>query len=386
MQNIVVVGGGLVGTSVAAALARSGQAVTLVTDRAIGAGTSQATFGWFNALQPYVDPGLAFKMQAMQALKTLAGPEGAAPWYHAGGNVEWTFGEDRNAKIRAMMELMLGQGYRGLFIPETQLLALEPAISAGAIRGAQIAYYPDEGYVDVVMLIARFVREICENGGRIIENARIGGFRMAGSRIVAAATDAGAEIGGDVFVNAAGPAAGDIAAAAGAWLPMANTPGVQFYTAPTAVQVNRVLHAPGLSIRPDGGGRICVHSHDIDHLITELPDHPSALAAAPEDRFRLPEEGGRQVAERLAAIFPGLGGCRIEAARLAIRPIPRDRRPVVGWLDGVENMYACVMHSAVTQSVLVGDLASREIGEAAEIADLKPFRVSRFRPETTIQP
>lgn len=53
--DAVVVGGGILGTSLAHALARDGARVTLIEEHAIGSGTSSHTFAWLNATSKHDD-------------------------------------------------------------------------------------------------------------------------------------------------------------------------------------------------------------------------------------------------------------------------------------------------------------------------------------------
>ena len=53
--DVVVVGGGILGTSLAHALARDGVGVTLLEEHSIGSGTSTHTFAWLNATSKHTD-------------------------------------------------------------------------------------------------------------------------------------------------------------------------------------------------------------------------------------------------------------------------------------------------------------------------------------------
>src|SRR5215472_14331909 len=100
VERIVVIGAGLYGASVAAALARRGARVTVVDAHAPGGGTSGATFSWTNSCgkQPraYHDLNVA-GMAAHRKLAALPHSD----WYHETGNIEWADDETGRAALRA---------------------------------------------------------------------------------------------------------------------------------------------------------------------------------------------------------------------------------------------------------------------------------------------
>jgi glycine/D-amino acid oxidase-like deaminating enzyme len=73
-----------------------------------------------------------------------------------------------------------------------------------------------------------------------------------------------------------------------------------------------------------------------------------------------------------------LAGARVEATRIGVRPMPRDRHPVVGPVPGVDGFYVVVSHSGVTLGPLWGRIAAAEILDGKPDPRLEPFRPSRF--------
>jgi glycine/D-amino acid oxidase-like deaminating enzyme len=143
---------------------------------------------------------------------------------------------------------------------------------------------------------------------------------MTGGRIDSVRTSDGETVRTDAVVNCAGPGAGEVAALAGVELPMRNTAGLLAYTAPTAVTVGRVIHAPQIHLRPDGGGRMVLAS------VT-----PDAAVSTHDDGSRIPEPGAAQaILHRADELYPELRGSKVEASRIGVRPIPIDGLPVLG--------------------------------------------------------
>ena len=117
-----------------------------------------------------------------------------------------------------------------------------------------------------------------------------------GAEVVAMTTDNGSVTGvqladgelilADLVMNCAGPWADRIAAMAGRDLPLAPTLG--FVTRISGVPpgvIGRVVHAPTLHMRPDGGGLIALHHYDADAGIT-AGDKPWEWANRLVERFK----------------------------------------------------------------------------------------------------
>jgi glycine/D-amino acid oxidase-like deaminating enzyme len=58
--------------------------------------------------------------------------------------------------------------------------------------------------------------------------------------------------------------------------------------------------------------------------------------------------------------------------------MPLDGYPIVGFAQGCSNLYIAAMHSGITLSPLIGQLACLEILDKADVDLLQPYRLSRF--------
>ena len=190
---------------------------------------------------------------------------------------------------------------------------------------------------------------------------------MKGDRINSVRTADGETVRTDAVVNCAGPGAGEVAALAGVGLPMRTTAGLLAYTGPTAVAVGRVIHAPQIHLRPDGGGRLLLHNTAAD-----------AAVSTDDDGSRIVEPGAVEAMLHLAEeLYPGLRGIKVEASRIGVRVIPIDGLPVLGRSATVENLHFAVTHSGVTLCLRVAELVGAEVlGELVD--ELAPFRHSRL--------
>ncbi|ALG14641.1 FAD-dependent oxidoreductase [Kibdelosporangium phytohabitans] len=339
VAHVVVIGAGVYGAAVSASLTRRGARVTVVDAGAPGGGTSGATFSWVNSCgkQPraYHDLNVA----GMHAHR-----ESGGDWFHEGGNLEWADGAGIES-LRHKVTGVLDYGYEAHWLGRAEALRLEPDIDPAVLPDDGIAFFPQEGWVEPTRMVAHLL-----SGIEVIRDAVVG-FDVRGDRVRSVRLAAGQEIAADAVVNCAGPRAADVAGFAGLHLPMCNKTGVLVYTSPVAVSIARVIHAPQVHMRPDGGGRLLLHNEDLD--VGQM------LTAA-------------------RAVYPGLRDGDVESVRAGERPIPADRLPVLGRVLSLPNFHFAVSHSGVTLSVYAGEQVAAEVlGEDRDDV-LRPFRFERF--------
>lgn len=138
--------------------------------------------------------------------------------------------------------------------------------------------------------------------------------------------------------------------------------------------VRHIIHPPdpgGIHFRPapDGGMRI-----GAENMTDELADG---------DEEAIRADGPAWLLRRVERYLPALraDGLLGQAhARIGVRPMPRDGRPIVGPLPQLDGLYAIVTHSGVTLGPLLGDLAAAEIVDGQVSEMLRPYRPDRFDP------
>ncbi|WP_329045703.1 FAD-binding oxidoreductase [Amycolatopsis sp. NBC_01488] len=364
VQQVVVIGAGVYGAAVASELARRGAGVTVVDSGAPAGGTSGATFSWTNSNgkepRPYHDLSVA----AMEAHRKLAAAAGG-DWYHETGNLEWAADEAELEQLRRKVDSVTGYGYGARWLTRGEALRLEPDIDPDGLPADGIAYFPDEGWIEPARMIGYL---LAASGAERVWNDAVTQIDVSGDRVRAVRLASGRELPADAVVNCAGPEAADIAALAGLALPMRNTRGVLIYTSPVAVAVGRVIHAPHVHLRPDGAGRLLLHTHEVDGAAHVSDSGEMSVDPAAVD----------EVVTAGRALYPGLHAASVESVRVGVRPIPGDGLPVLGRAARLPNFHFAVSHSGATLSVHVGALVAAEVLGEDHSAELAAFRFERF--------
>jgi glycine/D-amino acid oxidase-like deaminating enzyme len=63
---------------------------------------------------------------------------------------------------------------------------------------------------------------------------------------------------------------------------------------------------------------------------------------------------------------------------LGYRVLPKDDYPIVGFVDSWPNLYLAAMHSGITLSPFIGQVAAAEILDGISVDLLRDYRPSRF--------
>jgi glycine/D-amino acid oxidase-like deaminating enzyme len=361
MPDVVVVGAGIIGAAIAHAAAERGASVEVFEADRPARGTSFATFAWVNAVgkQPraYFDLNVAGMAEHRRLVDTLGGGE----WFHGGGNLEWSSAVDG---VRARVQHHRGWGYSAELLDARAARALEPD---GAIDDdAVAAYYPDDAWVDAVLLVDRLLDHARV---RTTSGVSVQQVVLSGSRATGVALADGRTVSADHVVVATGPDAATLVAPLGLELPMRHAPGLLVLTGTATSSVARVLHAPGVAIRPDATGGVLLASDEIDKRL-EPAGGDLAVGDATDE-----------LVARARTALPRLSGTGVEAARMGRRAVTADGFPAVGPIPGIEGAHLAVTHSGVTLAPLLGRLIAREILESAPDPSLADYRPQRFAAE-----
>jgi glycine/D-amino acid oxidase-like deaminating enzyme len=123
--------------------------------------------------------------------------------------------------------------------------------------------------------------------------------------------------------------------------------------------LNHVALAPGATIKQNPDGRIVTG--------TDFGGSPVTEAS---------REYGMKLLRNASRFLPALDSAELEITTLGHRVLPADEFPVVGFAR--PNLYIAAMHSGITLSPLIGQVAAMEILDGANVDLLRTFRPARF--------
>lgn len=362
--RVIVVGGGVLGSSVALRLAQDGHQVMLLEADRFAAGTSTCSFAWLNSNKKTPRAYHDLNAAGLSAHLSLKNEFDAAPWLHEGGSLE-IVAEANTQTLRDKVKQLRDWSYPAELISVAQLAELEPDIALDAIPSATIAFFPQDAWIDPAIFIAHMAQRARKLGATIRTGVRVNELIMEAGCARGVVTATGERIDADLVVNCAGRWTNDVMADAHLRIPMALRLGFLAFTPPGATTLSRVLRTPLVDMRPDGAGRLMLHDNDIDKLVELDTPLPPMMKHA------------ESMTNAAARLIPMLAGIAPEAVRRAIRPVPQDGYSAIGPIPGISGYYLAVTHSAVTLSAHLGRLIAREVAGVRQDS-LTPFRPDRF--------
>jgi sarcosine oxidase subunit beta len=201
--DIVILGAGVIGASVAYHLARRGCGEILVLDRApdFGGGSTARATGGFRA-QFETEAEVRLSMRSRE--KLLAFPEelGCDSGYQPNGYLFLACNDEELAAMRAAQIVQHACGlHDARMVAADEARAINPAIGDASVIGG--AFCPTDGFIRPMSILRGYADAAARLGVRFSFGAEHRGWRVEGHRVVAAKTSSG-DVQAKVFINAMG--------------------------------------------------------------------------------------------------------------------------------------------------------------------------------------
>ena len=367
--DVAVVGGGLVGATVAYELAAAGASVALV-DASLPGRASDAGAGIISP-ETFHEPDrtrFEFGMDAGRYLRTLVhrlGADGADPGPQAFaqcGSLVVALAEHEDPWFTDVCTVV------GSRSPEVTEVSVDEARGMFPPLGPlwRALFSPGAARVDGRAL-AQSVRTASERRGvRLVAMEAIGVDRR-GDRVTAVRG-----VDGVVSCGALVLAGGAWSAHAARWL------GAELPITPTKGQIVHV-------VAPDAewSDRWPIVAPILNFYLVPWPGGRVACGGTfePEAGFDVRRTAGalRDLLRECVAIAPGLADATVHEVRVGLRPTSADDRPVLGPVPGMVNVHACTGHGA--NGLLLGPYSGALVA-AAVMGDapgaLAPYEAARF--------
>lgn len=356
--QVVVIGGGIIGASIAYHLAVAGARVTVLEAQKPAAGATMNSFAWLNAGSKRPRPYHMLNLLGMMGWHRLQAELGPTilpvQW---GGCVDWTSDAEDARRAAASVLAQQGWGYPIRTIDTDEIARLLPGVTPGAVAGA--TFSDAEGTVNPVVATQALLKAAASRGAKIEYPVIVTGFEAKDGRVGRVLTDKGA-IAADAVVIAGGMACQPLAAMLGAKVPLESTPGILAHSVPRPAALHRLAYGPGANIKQTAdGGFVTGENFGVSK------EQPSRAI-------------GEALLAKAATFVPAMRGAKLDRVTLGHRVLPKDGFPIVGHLPGSANAYVAAMHSGMTMAPLMGQLAAIEILGGPKADLLATFRPERF--------
>lgn len=361
-SDVLVIGGGITGSSVALSLAERGVSVTLLERGRIGNAASGRNGG--GVRQQNRHPAeLSLAMSAVKLWQQMEQRVGEDVGYRQTGNLRLI---EKEAALKTFDSEVKRQVQSGL---EVYLLSPEevwerlPALSRHiSLLGA--TYCPTDGIADPLKVTQAIARAAIRKGAKIIEGEAVTGIRVNAGGVESVLTDNGAYQ-ADLYVNAAGPWAQSICRMMGLDFPVEIKRSQIAVTEPLPPIVKEFVSADAGYMRQaeSGGFHLGYRSELVEGFNTAV-----TLKAL------------LNMAEGYTRLFPVLKDVRIIRSWAGITHWTPDHFPILDRSPKLGNLFLCAGFSG--HGFCLGPAVGRAIAEwivdGRPGVDLGSFQWKRF--------
>jgi sarcosine oxidase, subunit beta len=374
--SVVVVGGGVMGCSIAFHLAEQGVDVLVLERGTVCSGMTARSGALIRT----------HYTNAPEARMALAGLAYFRDWRErVGGWCGFTVtgaailvGPHDAERLRRNVAMLRGLGADTEVATPGELAAEHPELDPRGIGLAAVE--PGSGYADPVATTFAFASRAVDLGARIRQGVAVHAVRVAGDRVTGLSTSDG-EVGADAVVLACGP-----------WVdPLARTAGFELGISPERSQL-------AFFRRPDGARR---HPLVIDGVLgTYFRPHGGELSLVGVEAGHQVEVGAidREVEgydhqlvapalERLAGRVPAFAGAPFARGHRGVYDTSPDSRAVLDAAPGVAGLFVAGGFSGTgfKKAPAVGACMAELVTKGrATTVDIHPFRLARFAEDDPI--
>jgi sarcosine oxidase subunit beta len=364
--DVLVVGGGVVGWSVAHHLALAGAGRILVVDR--GGGSTERATGGFRA-QFATEVNVRLSLLSRQKLLAFREETGVDPGFLPAGYLFLAGTEAQRERLAAAREVQRAAGCdEAAPVDLEEIRRLAPWIRPLGVVGG--AFSPRDGFVRPMEIRRGYVESALRAGVQRLEEEVVGLERMHGALRVRTSTGAHEAA---VVVNAAGPWAGRLGALAGVEVPVQPLRRQVAVTVPTDVlpaSMPMIIYPDGFHLRVREGRVLLLWPSDgaADPFdVSVEPDWVRTVLAAARERV------------------PALATVPLESTYAGLYEMSPDEHALLGPSPGLERLFLVNGSSGhgVMHAPALGQLAAEMLsGErtSLEVSALRPGRFVDGRP------
>jgi glycine/D-amino acid oxidase-like deaminating enzyme len=370
--DVVVVGGGVMGTSIAFNLARRGAGrIVLLEKNTVCSGTSAKSSAIVRTHYT-TRPTAVMALLARGIFERWADEVGGESGFVRTGMLFVGPPESRD-RVERTLRMNLEVGIEASLIGPAEVREISPHLRVP--EGAPVVYEPRSGYGSPHEVASSFARRFTELGGQLRQSTLVTGIDTHGGQVRGVRTSRG-EIAAGHVVIAAGPWARPVGQLAGLDLPITPSRESIVTLRPTfdwspAHPVSTDL-ANEVYLRPETGGLILVGST----RDTIMPGDPDAYEDRPDADHTI------DVVTRLARFMPGVASAAITGGWSGMYEVSPDWNPIMGTARNIAGLHYAVGFSGhgFKLSPVIGILMAEHVLDGhARTVDITPYRLERFQ-------
>jgi glycine oxidase len=367
LAKVLIIGGGIIGGSIAWRLAREGATVTILERARAGQEASWAAAGLIapqaeaQAAGSFFDLCLYARNVFRQIQPEIITASGIDPEYGKDGLLYLALDRAEQAELEQRAHWQREAGGTVKELTPAEARKLEPAISEATLYAL---YLPEDRPLDNRKLTQAYTLAAIRSGAVLLEGVNAEEILAKGGRAKGARLHDGTTLEADFVVIAAG----------------------------TWSHTIRGLEGDHVSLHPVRGQIVCFEGHPglagppvfspRGYLVPRRDGRLLAGSTMEEAGFNrtVTLAGMEKIVNGAVAMVPSLGGIAFREAWAGLRPATRDRLPILGFSPSLANVVYATGHfrSGILLSALTGVLIADLIAGREPSCDLSPFSPARF--------
>jgi glycine/D-amino acid oxidase-like deaminating enzyme len=329
-MDVVIIGGGIVGTAAAAFLADAGVRVTLVEREGLASGASGANQGIVqHPFDPILDP---LYHDTLGLYRDLSAPGSGFHLPDEPTGMLFVSPDEEVTRAEAAEISETFDHVRTDVIGGADLHRLEPSLAEGLWACRADIGFPVAPGASTYAYATR-----AESLGAVIRQGRAATVAVEGGAVVGVQAG-GRLIPADAVLIAAGPWTSDLLEPLGRGVPIVPRWGVVI-EADVASPPRHILEEGGIGSMLAGQEE----GPEQDFSLVPFAD-TSAIGATFLVDEPVPEDWIERILTRAMAFVPGVEDAPIRSVRACARPMCTDGRPLIGPVPGVAGLYVCAGH------------------------------------------
>jgi 4-methylaminobutanoate oxidase (formaldehyde-forming) len=215
--QIVIIGGGIIGCSLAYHLTRLGRKDVLLLERKkLTSGTTWHAAGLVRAML-YTANLTKLAKYTVDLYKTLERETGQATGYKQNGSLSIATNDERWDELRRGASMARAFGVPAEPVTPKRVQELWPLMNTSDLIGA--IHFPEDGSTNPADTTMAFAKGARAGGARLVEDCKVTGVRTKNGRALGVTTEAG-DVGAEIVVNCAGLWGREVGQMAGVDVPL----------------------------------------------------------------------------------------------------------------------------------------------------------------------
>ncbi|SAK93608.1 FAD dependent oxidoreductase [Caballeronia hypogeia] len=371
--KVVIVGAGIIGTTLAHDFASRGARVTVLDKNEVAQGATSGSFAWITNQTKFRNAD-------------RLGEEGARHYFnlHRLSHLRWRYlqdaidglpirwsgcfqsaepGTEQAEELAAELDRRLRWGSPTHRVTAEEAREIEPGFEPGDENF--IFYTPDEGMMSPVQLTSKMLEAAIARGAHYSPHDAYESFRKTAGGYEVQSASGKREA--DILIFAGGIANPDLVEGTGLKAPLTHSTGSVVHLAPLPRLFDSVILGAHVHAIQRVDGRVVIAKHFSGSPVGD-PSTPD-----PEELVRI-----------AARVLPGLKDATVEKVTETRRVIPVDGLPVVSRLASLPGVLSITTNAGISLAAGLSQLITTELLDSVSVNLLDPYRSQRFEGEAGV--